>query len=116
MRYPVYDRPGANVEVRSRLLSRIFVAVTLTMSPSTASLAHFEGRVYTEEMAKPHRSPLLGYNHNVKYRGRIFHVQTEDSGPANPRLFTHLYYEGTIRSEEHTSELQSHSFISYAVF
>src|SRR5256885_12385016 len=47
-------------------------------------------------MAKPPRSPLLGYNHNVKYKGRIYHVQTEDSGPANPRLFTHLYYEGTI--------------------
>src|SRR5438034_7232731 len=47
-------------------------------------------------MAKPTRSPLLGYNHNVKYRGRIFHVQTEDSGPVNPRLFTHLYYAGTI--------------------
>src|SRR3954452_10083175 len=47
-------------------------------------------------MAKPPRSPLLGYNHNVKYKGRIYHVQTEDSGPANPHLFTHLYYEGTI--------------------
>jgi hypothetical protein len=47
-------------------------------------------------MARPARSPLLGYNHNVKYRGRIYHVQTEDSGPANPHLFTHLYYEGTI--------------------
>lgn len=47
-------------------------------------------------MAKPTRSPLLGYNHNVKYLGRIYHVQTEDSGPTNPHLFTHLYYEGTI--------------------
>jgi len=47
-------------------------------------------------MAKPVRSPLLGYNHNVKYKGRIYHVQTEDSGPTNPRLFTHLYFEGTI--------------------
>jgi hypothetical protein len=42
------------------------------------------------------RSPLLGYNHNVRYRGRIYHVQTEDSGPANPRIFTHLFFEGTI--------------------
>jgi hypothetical protein len=42
------------------------------------------------------RSPVLGYNHNVKYKGRIYHVQTEDSGPTNPHLFTHLYYEGTI--------------------
>jgi hypothetical protein len=47
-------------------------------------------------MHKPTRSPVLGYNHNLKYRGRIFHVQTEDSGPANPRIFTHLYYGGTI--------------------
>ena len=47
-------------------------------------------------MPKPTRSPVLGYNHNVKYRGRIFHVQTEDSGPVNPRIFTHLYFGGTI--------------------
>ena len=39
-------------------------------------------------MAK--RSPILGYNHNVRYRGLIFHVQTEDSGLMNPHLFTHL--------------------------
>src|SRR5262245_28694900 len=54
-------------------------------------------------MARPARSPLLGYNHNVKYRGRIFHVQTEDSGPVNPHIFTHLYFEGTIlASKKHT--------------
>jgi hypothetical protein len=45
---------------------------------------------------KPNRSPVLGYNHNLKYRGRIFHIQSEDSGPQNPRLFTHLYFGGTI--------------------
>jgi len=47
-------------------------------------------------MDKPTRSPLLGYNHNVRYGGRILHVQTEDSGPANPHLFTHLFFEGSI--------------------
>jgi hypothetical protein len=47
-------------------------------------------------MAKAARSPLLGYNHNVKYGGHIFHVQTEDSGPGNPHLFTHLFFEGSI--------------------
>src|SRR4051812_10593495 len=62
-----------------------------------SSLAQSPGGLYTGcSMARPARSPLLGYNHNVKYRGRIYHVQTEDSGPANPHLFTHLYYEGTI--------------------
>ena len=47
-------------------------------------------------MGKAHRSPLLGYNHNVGHLGHVFHVQTEDSGPAAPRLFTHMFYEGTI--------------------
>jgi hypothetical protein len=48
------------------------------------------------KMAKPPRSPLLGYNHNVRYGGHIFHVQTEDSGTGNPHLFTHLFFEGSI--------------------
>ena len=47
-------------------------------------------------MAK--RSPILGYNHNVKYRGLVFHVQTEDSGLLNPHLFTHLFHGGVIVS------------------
>src|ERR1051325_2595255 len=51
-------------------------------------------------MTKPLRSPVLGYNHNLKYRGRLFHVQSEDSGPVNPRLYTHLFFEGTILSSK----------------
>jgi hypothetical protein len=51
-------------------------------------------------MAKPARSPVLGYNHNVRYHGRVFHVQTEDSGPTNPRLYTHLFHAGTILSSK----------------
>src|SRR5260221_10351377 len=42
------------------------------------------------------RSPLLGYNHNVRYAGRLYHVQTEDSGLNNPHVFTHLFFGGTI--------------------
>jgi hypothetical protein len=44
------------------------------------------------------RSPILGYNHNVRYRGLVFHVQTEDSGVATPHLFTHLFHHGVIVS------------------
>jgi hypothetical protein len=47
-------------------------------------------------MLKPARSPVRGYNHNVIYRGRVFHVQTEESGPGSPRISTHLYFGGTI--------------------
>jgi hypothetical protein len=42
------------------------------------------------------RSPILGYNHNVGYRGLVFHVQTEDSGIDNPHVFTHLFQGGVI--------------------
>jgi hypothetical protein len=44
------------------------------------------------------RSPILGYNHNVRYRGLVFHVQSEDSGVATPHLFTHLFHHGVIVS------------------
>ena len=44
------------------------------------------------------RSPILGYNHNVRYRGIVFHIQTEDSGIVNPHVFTHLFHGGVIIS------------------
>jgi hypothetical protein len=44
------------------------------------------------------QSPVLGYNHNLRHGGRVFHVQTEDSGQGYARLHTHLFYEGTILS------------------
>jgi len=39
---------------------------------------------------------VLGFNHNVRYRGDLFHVQTEDSGVANPNITTLLYRGGMI--------------------
>jgi hypothetical protein len=44
------------------------------------------------------RSPQLGYNHNIPHRGRLYHVQTEDSGIAKAHIFTHVFYDGTIIS------------------
>lgn len=38
--------------------------------------------------------PLLGFNNNVRHRGRIFHIQTEDSGVQRPRIVTHLFADG----------------------
>lgn len=40
------------------------------------------------------QSPLLGYNNNVRHRGRIFHIQTEDSGVNHPHIITHLFMDG----------------------
>jgi hypothetical protein len=44
------------------------------------------------------KSPLLGYNHNLKYKGRVYHVQTEDSGLDNPHIFTHLFHGSILNS------------------
>jgi hypothetical protein len=38
--------------------------------------------------------PLLGFNNNVRHKGRIFHIQTEDSGIKHPRIVTHLFADG----------------------
>lgn len=39
-------------------------------------------------------SPLLGYNNNVRHKGRVFHIQTEDSGVNHPHIITHLFMDG----------------------
>ena len=36
----------------------------------------------------------VGFNNNVKYQGRPFHVQTEDSGLKMPHIITHLFVDG----------------------
>jgi hypothetical protein len=39
-------------------------------------------------------SPLLGFNNNVRHKGRVFHIQTEDSGVRHPHIITHLFADG----------------------
>jgi hypothetical protein len=39
-------------------------------------------------------SPLLGFNNNVRHKGRVFHIQTEDSGVRHPHIITHLFGDG----------------------
>lgn len=46
---------------------------------------------------------VLGFNHNLRYKGEVFHVQTEDSGVANPHIITLLYRGGIIISSNKTS-------------
>jgi len=43
---------------------------------------------------------LSGFNTNVRHRGLLLHVQTEDSGRAHPHIITHLYHGGTILASE----------------
>lgn len=43
---------------------------------------------------------ITGFNTNVRYRGRVFHVQTEDSGHSRPHVISHVYHGGTILASE----------------
>jgi septum formation inhibitor-activating ATPase MinD len=46
---------------------------------------------------------IPGFNHNIRYRGVLYHIQTEDSGIENPVVTTLLYQGGTILSSKRTS-------------
>jgi hypothetical protein len=46
---------------------------------------------------------LTGFNHNIKHKGKVYHVQTEDSGVSNPHIITHLFVGGNIVASKRTS-------------
>ncbi|MEI6208695.1 MAG: hypothetical protein WCP20_18115 [Desulfuromonadales bacterium] len=46
---------------------------------------------------------VLGFNHNIQYKGETFHVQTEDSGIVNPHIITLLYRGGVIICSKKTN-------------
>src|SRR2546430_5895550 len=48
-------------------------------------------------------APVVGFNHNVKYGPRVYHVQTEDSGLPHAHYITHLFVGGNIVSSMKTS-------------
>jgi hypothetical protein len=39
---------------------------------------------------------LIGFNNDVEYRGKTFHIQTEDHGEGDPRIETQLFHSGAI--------------------
>jgi hypothetical protein len=45
-------------------------------------------------MSTKYASPLLGYNNNVRHKGKVFHIQTEDSGVKYGHIITHLFMDG----------------------
>jgi hypothetical protein len=46
---------------------------------------------------------LPGYNHNVIYKNKVYHIQTEDKGRENPNIVTLLYREGSIIASKNTN-------------
>jgi hypothetical protein len=48
-----------------------------------------------QEARRPNfRRAQIGFNNNIKAKGQVFHVQTEDSGLDAPHIITHLFADG----------------------
>src|SRR4029079_11641737 len=54
-------------------------------------------------MTKTFERAVTGFNHNIKHKGKVYHVQTEDSGINNPHIITHLFVGGNILASKKTS-------------
>ena len=53
-------------------------------------------------MAVP-KNFVTGFNHNIKHKGKIYHIQTEDSGIDAAHIITHLFVGGNILASKKTS-------------
>src|SRR5689334_11341898 len=53
--------------------------------------------------SKNFEKAVTGFNHNIKHKGKVYHVQTEDSGINNPHIITHLFVGGNILASKKTS-------------
>jgi hypothetical protein len=51
-------------------------------------------------------TPVVGFNHNLNYKGRVFHVQTEDSGAHHGHIITHIFLGGNILRSTKSSYLE----------
>jgi hypothetical protein len=49
---------------------------------------------------------LVGFNTNISYKDKTYHVQTEDGGKNNPLVVTLLYYQGAILASRKTDYSQ----------
>jgi pSer/pThr/pTyr-binding forkhead associated (FHA) protein len=63
-----------------------------------AAIARFGDDELTKlegEMKRPNfRRAQVGFNNNVKYKGNVYHIQTEDSGLDKPHIITHCFADG----------------------
>src|SRR3954466_6845958 len=61
-------------------------------------------------MAKTFEKAVTGFNHNIKHKGKVYHVQTEDSGASNPHNPTHPFLDVGRRSPPHNNAPRPHLF------
>ena len=81
-----------------------------------AALDQAIGRWSAQELARFDREmrrpsfvrAQVGYNNNVKYKNRTFHIQTEDSGLDKPHVVTHLFADGGRVIKSHKRSYAEH--------
>jgi hypothetical protein len=76
-----------------------------TLDEAIARWSPDELRKIEREIVRPSvLRAQVGFNNNVKYNGRTFHIQTEDSGLDRPHVITHLFADGgrVIKSRKRT--------------
>src|SRR5262249_14229478 len=79
-------------------------AVTAVTAPRLATRA----RARRKTELRPGRSTIsktviTGFNTDVKHKNRVFHIQTEDKGEANPYVESLVYVGGEILATKKTS-------------
>jgi len=77
----------------------------LGAEPVTLTLCRGDptGTFRPSAMTKTFEKAVTGFNHNIKHKGKVYHVQTEDSGVNNPHIITHLFVGGNILASKKTS-------------
>ncbi len=81
-------------------------------APLDQAIAHYTVeavQALESEMNRPtFRRAQMGFNNNIRTKGTVFHVQTEDSGLDAPHIITHLFADGgrVIKSHKRSYEAE----------
>jgi hypothetical protein len=89
------------LEPKSAVAKMAFERMEGVASGDHAELEQAIARYPAEELARLDREgkPVfqraqVGFNNNLKYKGKDYHAQTEDSGLSKPHVITHLFSDG----------------------
>jgi hypothetical protein len=72
-------------------------------APAVGLMAPARGGSLDASMPGDPKKMVVGFNHNIKHKGKPYHIQTEDSGLENPHIITHLFVGGNILASKKTS-------------
>jgi len=77
-----------------------------------AAIAHYNreevARLDAETRRPSFRRAQMGFNNNIKFEDKVYHVQTEDSGLDAPHIITHLFADGGRVIKSHKRDYHEH--------